>query len=114
MVIINRGNLVADDTLSNLRLKAESNQLLKVTFKESLEPAWLERLSQVRSVGKISANEWELVCNDVKEAQRQLMELALQHNLNIVSLQSGGQSLEDVSRILTGKQRSNALLTIIF
>ena len=32
---------------------------------------------------------------------RQILELALRHNLNIVSLQSENQSLEDVFRSLT-------------
>ena len=101
MIIINRGKLVANDKLSNLRLQVDSNNLLKVTFKEPLEAAWLERLNSVQSVNKISTNEWELVCHDATETKRQLLELALQHNLNIVSLQSGGQSLEDVFRSLT-------------
>jgi ABC-2 type transport system ATP-binding protein len=52
-------------------------------------------------VNKISTWEWELTCTDATEAKRQLLELALQQNLNIVSLQSGGQSLEEVFRTLT-------------
>jgi ABC-2 type transport system ATP-binding protein len=101
VVIINRGKLVADDTLKNLRLQSETSQVLKVTFKEILEQAQLEKLSSVRAVNKVSAQEWELICTDVTEAKRQLLELALQQNLNIVSLQSGGHSLEEVFRTLT-------------
>jgi ABC-2 type transport system ATP-binding protein len=104
VIIINHGLLVANDKLSNLRQQSQKSNLLKVTFKESLEAAWLQRLTSVQSVNKISANEWELACTDVSEAQRQLMELALQQNLNIVSLQAGGQSLEDVFRSLTVRQ----------
>jgi ABC-2 type transport system ATP-binding protein len=103
VIIINRGKLVANDSLSNLRSKTGGDHLLRVTFKEALEPAWLERLSSVQSVNKLSSTEWELVCSDVNEAKRQLLELSLQQNLNIVSLQSGNQSLEDVFRSLTGK-----------
>ena len=103
VIIINRGKLVANDKLSTLRQQVNNNNLLKVTFKEPLEAAWLERLNSVQSVNKISTYEWELVCTDATEAKRQLLELALQHNLNIISLQSGGQSLEDVFRSLTGK-----------
>jgi ABC-2 type transport system ATP-binding protein len=101
VIIINRGKLVANDKLSNLRQQVTNNNLLRVTFKEPLEAAWLERLSSVQTVNKISTNEWELFCTSPKEAQRQVMELALQENLNIISLQSGGQSLEDVFRSLT-------------
>jgi ABC-2 type transport system ATP-binding protein len=103
VIIINRGKLVANDKLSNLRQQVSNNNLLRVTFKEPLEPAWLQRLSSVQTVNKISTNEWELVCHNAKEAQRQVMELVLQENLNIISLQSGGQSLEDVFRSLTAK-----------
>jgi len=105
VIIINRGKLVANDKLSNLRQQVDSNNLLRVTFKEPLEAAWLERLGSVQKVNKISTHEWELVCHNAKEAQRQVMELALQENLNIVSLQSGGQSLEDVFRSLTATEK---------
>ena len=101
VIIINRGKLVANDKLSNLRQQVNNNNLLKVTFKEPLEAAWLERLNSVQTVNKISTYEWELVCTNASEAKRQLLELSLQHNLNIISLQSGGQSLEDVFRSLT-------------
>ncbi|WEK36597.1 MAG: gliding motility-associated ABC transporter ATP-binding subunit GldA [Candidatus Pseudobacter hemicellulosilyticus] len=101
VVIINRGNLVADDTLSQLRLQSAGTSTLRVVFREAVDPSWLQNLGQVESVTQLSANEWALVCRDVKESQRQLMELTLQHNLNIVSLQAGGQSLEDVFRALT-------------
>lgn len=102
VVIIDRGKLVADDAVNKLLLQAENNDILKVSFRESLEPAWLERLSSVRTVNKINTYEWELICANAQEAQRQLMELALQQNLTIVSLQSGSQSLEEVFRNLTG------------
>ncbi|MGN6418142.1 MAG: gliding motility-associated ABC transporter ATP-binding subunit GldA [Pseudobacter sp.] len=101
VVIINRGQLVADDDLSVLRNRSNNTAKLKVVFKEPLEAAWLERLSAVTSVNRISPNEWELVCSDVQDANKQLMQLALQEKLNIVSLQSGEQSLEEVFRSLT-------------
>ena len=104
VIIINRGKLVANDKLSTLRSQADNTNILKVSFREALEAEWLQRLSSVQSVNKISTTEWELICTDVNETRRQLLELALQHNLNIVSLQSGGQSLEEVFRSLTSTQ----------
>lgn len=101
VIIIDRGLLVANDKLSNLR--SGSSNLLKVTFKEEVPLDLLKNLSSVQTVNKIGPNEWELVCTVINDAKRQLLELALQHNLNIVSLHSGGQSLEDVFRSLTSK-----------
>lgn len=107
VVIINKGQLVADDSLSALRNRSNNTSTLKVVFREPLEAAWMERLSAIDAVNRISPNEWELVCKNVQEANKQLMELALQHNLNIVSLQSGEQSLEEVFRSLTSSSTKN-------
>jgi gliding motility-associated ABC transporter ATP-binding subunit GldA len=101
VIIINRGKLVANDKLSNLRQQTQANNILKVVFQEALEAEWLQRLGSVQSVNKLGTYEWELLCSDVKQARNQVLELETQHNLHIVSLQTGGQSLEEVFRSLT-------------
>jgi ABC-2 type transport system ATP-binding protein len=102
VIIINKGKLVANDTLSVLRNQSQNNNAIRVTFKETIDSSLLQNLNGVASVNKLNTNEWELVSNYVNETKRLLLELSLQHNLNIVSLQSGEQSLEDVFRSLTG------------
>lgn len=101
IIIINKGKLVADDTLSTLRSQQASTPIIKVAFKETIDAALLQGLAGVRSVSKISDAEWELACTNANEVKRLLLELSLQRNLNIVSLQSGEQSLEEVFRNLT-------------
>ena len=100
VIIINKGRLVADNTLSNLR-EGREGHTVHVIFKETLEAEWLRRLPDVRSVNKIDTHQWELETTDPASVKRQLLELSLQNNLNIVSLQSGNQSLEEVFRNLT-------------
>lgn len=102
VVIINKGKLVADDTLNVLRNQSQNSNTIRVTFKETIEAAILKGLRGVQSVNNINTNEWELACSNPNETKRLLLELSLQHNLNIVSLQSGEQSLEEVFRTLTG------------
>jgi len=101
VIIINNGELVADDKLSNLRQHSSSSNTVKVSFKESIDNSWLEQLSAARSVNKIDANNWQLATDNPELLRKQIFELSLQHNLNIVSLQSDSQSLEDVFRSLT-------------
>jgi ABC-2 type transport system ATP-binding protein len=100
VIIINKGKLIADDSVQNLRKQSNDNSI-RVSFKESLEDEWLRRLSAIETITKVNTSEWLLTATDVNEAKKQLLELALQNNLNITSLQSGGQSLEDVFRSLT-------------
>ena len=103
VVIINKGKLVADDRLSKLRSQNSTNSV-KVSFKEPLQQELLERLRKVKSVHKLSAQEWEIKTDEPDEVKKQLLELSLQNNWNIVSLQSENQSLEDIFRHLTTPQ----------
>jgi ABC-2 type transport system ATP-binding protein len=101
VVIINKGKLVADDTLAMLRNQSQENNTVKVEFKETIDASLLKTLPGVTVVNKLSGNEWELSCSNVNDVKRTLLELSLQQNLNIVSLQSGEQRLEEVFRNLT-------------
>lgn len=103
VIIINKGKLIADDSVDNLRRQTTRN-VIRASFKEPLESEWLQRLSAIESVTKLNTYDWELTPKDVNEAKKQLLELALQHNLNITSLQSGDLSLEEVFRSLTQKE----------
>jgi ABC-2 type transport system ATP-binding protein len=102
VIIINKGSLVADDKLSNLRSQSSSN-IVKVSFKENVQEALLKSLPAAKSVHSINANDWQLATDNPEALRKQILELALQHNLNIVSLHSENQSLEEVFRSLTHK-----------
>lgn len=103
VIIINKGNLVADDTLSNLRKTSSAANLIRVSFREDINQPLLDHLHAAKTVTKLDANNWQLTTDDSDQLRKQIMELSLQHNLNIVSLQSENQSLEDVFRTLTQK-----------
>ena len=101
VVIINKGKLVADNTLSVLRNQSQENRIVKVAFAETVDVSMLMALPGVETVTRSAGNEWELVCRNTNEVKKQLLEWSLQQNLNIVSLQSGEQRLEEVFRTLT-------------
>ncbi|RYF79147.1 MAG: ATP-binding cassette domain-containing protein, partial [Chitinophagaceae bacterium] len=100
VIIINRGKIVADDKLSNLQ-KTSSNNIVRVTFKEALEQEWLRRIAEAGTVTKVDTYSWTIETENPESVRKGLLQLALEHNLNIVSLQSENQSLEEVFRSLT-------------
>jgi len=106
VIIINKGNLVANNTLTNLR-KGNSTNIVKVGFKESVPASQLQELPSVKSVNNTDPNNWQLATDDPESLRKQILELALRHNLNIVSLQSENQSLEEVFRNLTNNPLNN-------
>ena len=101
VIIINKGNIVADDQLSNLQ-QATSGSAVHVSFKEALDEDRLKNLPAATIVTKIDNYNWELQSNDEETLRKQILSMAIENNFNIVSLQSGSKSLEDVFRSLTG------------
>lgn len=104
VIIINKGQLVADDTLSKLQQMNKESHVVLVQFKENADPTWFASIADVSKIENSDSRTWKLETNNPDQVRKQLFELALQHNLNIVSLQSEEHSLEDVFRNLTGKQ----------
>ena len=107
VIIINKGELVADDTLSNLQQNKIGNYI-KITFKEKISEDELQKLLDILSISKENDYTWNIYTNNVFDVRKQLMEYALKENLNIVSLQTEGNSLEDIFRSLTKQNDNNA------
>jgi len=108
MFEIQIGVTVPGTAISMPTTKQNSNTV-KVSFKEPLDATLFQKLRGISAVNRPSAHEWEFQTDDPENVKKQLMELALQNNLNIVSLQSENQRLEDIFRILTADPRSERM-----
>jgi ABC-2 type transport system ATP-binding protein len=100
VAIISKGNLVANDTLAILKNKG-SHKILKVGFEESLEAEWLLRINGVTSVEKTTDGFWLIQSPDMEAVRRKVLDLANEHQLNIINLQTIGGSLEEIFRNAT-------------
>jgi ABC-2 type transport system ATP-binding protein len=101
VIIINKGNIVADDRLSNLKKNSGSDQRVIVEFKENVSPASLEALQGVANVEATTPQLFNLQCADAEAVKKQLMQLSLEKGINIVSLKSESRNLENVFKSLT-------------
>jgi ABC-2 type transport system ATP-binding protein len=107
VIIINRGNLVADDRLSNLRSRTAGGGELMVEFREAPAIPELEALPHASRVESIAPNSFRLLTNQPEALKKELLQLSLNRNLSILSLQEGASySLEDIFRELTGNRQS--------
>lgn len=110
VIIIHKGEIVADDKLSNLQMGNREKHVVMVQFGEHVDKHLLENLKeattveQVISPGSSDKNSfYKFLTANPDHLKKQILEFALQHNLNIVSLHSEIRSLEDVFRTLTQK-----------
>ena len=105
VIIINQGRLVADDTLANLRRGSDQSHAVVVRFDKVVDKQLFEQVTAAEQVSADAAQPgaYKLQTKNPEQVRKQILELALQHNLNIVSLQSESQSLEEIFRSLTAK-----------
>jgi len=101
VIIINKGILVADDKLSNLQKRNKDFHVVIVQFKEPVDKTLLEQMKDITAVEQSSTYGFKLSTLNPEVVRKQILELALQHNLSIVSLQSEEYSLEEVFKNLT-------------
>lgn len=100
VIIIHQGNLVANDTLDNIR-KGQGRPIVTVQFRENISPEKWKSLSGGIRFTRSGPNEWQFETNDADATQKQILQLALQEGLNIVSLQIENRRLESIFRSLT-------------
>ena len=107
VVIINKGTIVADDTLSNLRLSNKAHHTVIVQFAENIDINILAAIEGVQKAEEEKAFLFKLQTSHPENVKKHLLKLSLQNNLNILSLQSESKSLEEVFRNLTGNIQNN-------
>jgi ABC-2 type transport system ATP-binding protein len=101
VIIINKGNIVADDTLINLQKVKDDEHIVLIQFKENIAAETLGQLKEAGNIEQIDTTSYRIHTANPESIRKQLLELSLKNNLNIVSLQSESNSLEAIFRNLT-------------
>ena len=101
VIIINKGVIVADGSIESLKSKQDAT-VTRVKFSGEVRKDDLLSLPGIQEVKELEQGEWILKSTISADLSKELMSFALQHNLNIVSLQAQTRQLEDIFRQLTG------------
>jgi len=102
VVIINRGNIVANDTLANLHSANKDQSVVVVRFGKNIDRQMLGKLPLIKEINE-SSGEFQLETTDPEKLKKMLLQFSLENNLDIVSLQTQSRSLEEIFRNLTNK-----------
>jgi ABC-2 type transport system ATP-binding protein len=108
VIIINKGELVANDTLANLQSGGDNSFSIAVTFAEPVPAAVLNTIAEARAVKVFGGNQYSFSTSNPELLRKSIIEASLQHNLNIVSMQSESRSLENIFKTLTAASPSLA------
>ena len=101
VVIINQGNLVADDPIERLQEKVRGEVAVSIEFLEKVEKTVLQKISGVQSVRKGNKNQWTLTTKGDIDLRPEIFKFAVDKNLTLIELHKELSSVEDVFQTLT-------------
>lgn len=100
VIIINNGTIVADDNIQNLQ-KSGNNSSLLITLEATVPKALILKIQGVGKAEDMGNMRWKLYTTKPDELRKAVMQWALDYDINISSLQSETQTMEDVFRNVT-------------
>ena len=101
VVIINKGEMVANDTTQNLQKQTNNQILITVEFAESTTKSLLEQLPDIHQIEAITNNKWQITTQNNQDIRAEIFHFAVQNNLTLLGMQKQVNSLEDIFRELT-------------
>lgn len=103
VVLINRGNLVADDKLQTLLHKRQGVVTVHVQFEEPVAGALIAALPDVTGVETINENTMRVTAKAGADIRPALFRFAADNQLSLVGLKQEESSLENIFRDLTAE-----------
>lgn len=100
IIIINKGEIVADDKTSNLQSSAVNNSVYFVEFQSLVSLELLKDLLKESDIEKQGAL-FKITSNSEEDLRLKIFEMAVENNNPILTLKKEQSNLEDVFRALT-------------
>lgn len=106
VVVINKGEVVADDTLQNLKLNATASSVVIIDFEVEVDREILSNLKGVKQVEKVdisSPHRYKLYADTGVDLRPEIFRFAADRNLSLIGLKQEEGSLENIFHNLTQK-----------
>lgn len=99
VIIINKGEIVADKKLSDLLENQE--QIIEVEFNLIVEKQLLQKIPNIKSIKNTFDNKWHLTFDTDEDMRSRVFDFAIKNSLKTLHLQQKFNSLENLFQNLT-------------
>jgi ABC-2 type transport system ATP-binding protein len=103
VVIISRGQIVADDTAEHLQHKLNNEVTVIAEFKQKIDSSVLGAIRGVKSYQEMKDGTWTFVSNGQGDLREEIFLFAKNRDLTLLGLQKEEFSLEDVFKQVTAQ-----------
>lgn len=104
VIIINQGNIVANNTIDaihHIENSKNDNTVLSVSFDKTVDSKELQQFKNVLDIQYSNDSNWLIQTNQPDLLRKELMKWAVENDIVILSMQTANASLEAVFRKLT-------------
>lgn len=101
VIIINKGQIVANDATSNLRKSFGNKQIITVEFDREISAATFKVIKDIQSAEQVTSTTWKLVASTERDLRKDIFDFAVQNGLSVLTLNKEDQKMEDVFKSLT-------------
>ncbi|TVR39708.1 MAG: gliding motility-associated ABC transporter ATP-binding subunit GldA [Cryomorphaceae bacterium] len=107
VIIINRGNIVADSPVNVLMSNVTRMKVLVVEFNALTSSGDLKKLKGVQRVEHVDGFQYRISHAPELDLREDLFQFAVQHKLSVLGMQAEHQKLEDIFKQLTHVEQTN-------
>ncbi len=101
VLIIDKGKLVADDSIEMLQQRIAGETVITVEFVQKTTRKKLEKIPHLKRVKSLGNGHWQLVCDKNKDIRAAIFEFAVANQLTLLEMKRETFSVENVFQELT-------------
>jgi ABC-2 type transport system ATP-binding protein len=101
IIIINRGNIVANAPVSEIASDTSTEQVVRVEFSEKVQQSLFSHLPGFINATNPDGNTWIIHSNATEDLRPHVFKLAVEKNLSILTITKEEQTLEEIFHKLT-------------
>ncbi|NRB64574.1 MAG: gliding motility-associated ABC transporter ATP-binding subunit GldA [Saprospiraceae bacterium] len=108
VLIIDQGNLVANDTMSELQSRLAGEKRVTIGLIGAEKPEFLMRLDGVKRLQATNTNQWQVYTDHKVDLRADIFRACVENNRVLIELHQESVSVEDIFQKLTGSSDSSS------
>lgn len=104
VIIINKGEIVVDNSTANIRKMGSKEAILTVEFADRIDSEELKKVKNIARIEALQGNQFKIFLKDANlDIRQDIFQFAVQKNWSILGMQLEEKDLEGVFKELTNK-----------
>lgn len=101
IIIINKGQIVANDEASIIQAQNIIKQVIEVEFNKSISSNEILTIDGITDAKQVSGNHWVIEATTEKDVRQDIFDFAVTNGLSVLSMQKKEKTLEEAFQELT-------------